>query len=88
MTLAIKATLDSLLRWSSLQALLTYRLGRLAVLAYHWYENDVGFGRQLEYIDENLQAVSLDQVLAAIASGMPLPDRSILIISTTEIGRY
>jgi peptidoglycan/xylan/chitin deacetylase (PgdA/CDA1 family) len=75
-----RAPLDGILRRSPAQLAFSRRTTkRLTVLAYHGVDHPEAFRRQLDYLVQRTQPVSLDQVAAAMAGRGELPPRSVLL---------
>jgi peptidoglycan/xylan/chitin deacetylase (PgdA/CDA1 family) len=78
--LSFEAGLDTILRRSPAQAW-TGRAARrrLAVLAYHDVSDATTFARQMAYVRECFHPVTVDEVIASVSRGAPLPERAVLV---------
>jgi peptidoglycan/xylan/chitin deacetylase (PgdA/CDA1 family) len=80
MNATLEKVLDRVLARSPAQGLMRRRSSRqLAVLAYHGIDDPDRFATQLDWLARESQPVSLDDVLAAVLHGAPLPERAVLI---------
>jgi peptidoglycan/xylan/chitin deacetylase (PgdA/CDA1 family) len=72
--------LDAALSRSPAQPVFHWRASRrLAVLAYHGVDDPMRFGSHLDHLKRTASPVSLEQVLASIDGGAPLPRRAVLV---------
>jgi peptidoglycan/xylan/chitin deacetylase (PgdA/CDA1 family) len=75
-----RAPLDTVLRWTPVQAVMQLRRrGLLAVITYHAVHDGAAFDHHLDVLDEVGCFVSLEDVAANATDRRPLPSRPILL---------
>lgn len=76
----VRAPLEIALRWTPAQAVMQRRRrGLLAVVTYHAIHDSATFEAHLDVLEEMGRFVSLEELVANVTDGAPLPSRPILV---------